>query len=79
MILLQLLKRRLQRSKGKRTERVGHAVHGRAEAGAGAGGCVGTGGGVASVVLVIVRLVSLAGEQGDVDFLDHLHAVQHFA
>lgn len=31
-----------------------------------------------TTVLVILGLVSLAGEQGDVDFLHHLNPVQHF-
>ena len=38
-----------------------------------ANGCVCVG----AVVLVVLGLVSLAGEQRDVDFLHHLNAVQH--
>lgn len=87
-ILLDLLQRGLQTAKG----RVGHVVHGyrngimvRKDAGAtfyGArrrrrrrAGHVGVG----VVILVVLGLVSLAGEQRDVDFLHHLNAVQHLA
>lgn len=86
-ILLNLLQRGLQTAKG----RVGHVVHGhrngimvREDAGSSAtfsGTCrrrrhVGVG---VVILVVLGGLVSLAGEQRNVDFLHHLNAVQHLA
>lgn len=91
-ILLNLLQRGLQAAKGRvghvvhghrhRVVVVGKAVVMIADiAGAAARGrhCVGVGGVVVLVVVLLLGLVSLAGEQRDVDFLHHLNAVQHLA
>lgn len=86
-ILLNLLQRGLQAAKG----RVGHVVHGHRNGimvregptGAFSGtrrrrraGHVGVG---VVILVVLGGLVSLAGEQRNVDFLHHLNAVQHLA
>lgn len=90
-ILLNLLQRGLQAAKG----RVGHVVHGHRNGimvREDAGSCTTFSGtcrrrrrraghvGVGVVILVVLGgLVSLAGEQRNVDFLHHLNAVQHLA
>lgn len=86
-ILLNLLQRGLQAAKG----RVGHVVHGHRNGIMVREGRSGTFSsasrrrraghvGVGVVILVVLAgLVSLAGEQRDVDFLHHLNAVQHLA